>query len=120
MMKSILKNDYKKLDLIGKASDLGAITKNDKDDAKVYEKKIGSISNADSSFAVFRSEKGQYLVEYPFSEHAIVVEGSVMITDMNTGLRQQYSIGEGWVVEKGQKVTFEVGEEGFTKVYWAF
>ncbi|WP_199520194.1 cupin domain-containing protein [Fulvimarina endophytica] len=67
--------------------------------------------------AYFGVTKGRFRMTYPFSEHAIVVEGSVTLTDEETGESATFTVGDGWFAPKGTRVLWEVTSERFVKNY---
>lgn len=71
------------------------------------------------SCAWFGVTRGAFRMTYPFSEHAVVVEGEVTLTNEATGESRSYGPGEGWFVEKGTPVLWTVTTERFVKHYLA-
>ncbi|MEP7351571.1 MAG: cupin domain-containing protein, partial [Sphingorhabdus sp.] len=56
---------------------------------------------------------------YPFNEHAVVVEGSLTLTDEGTGEATTYGPGDGWFVEQGTTVLWVIHSDRFVKNYVA-
>lgn len=69
--------------------------------------------------AYFGVTRGQFRMVYPFNEHSVVVEGSVTLTNENTGEKVTYNVGDAWFVEKGTPVFWEVTSDRFVKNYLA-
>ena len=67
----------------------------------------------------FSTVRGKFRMTYPFSEHAVVVEGKVTLTDEASGEATTYGPGDGWFVEKGTLVLWEIHSDRFTKNYVA-
>ncbi|CAI1848604.1 Protein of uncharacterised function (DUF861) [Serratia quinivorans] len=68
---------------------------------------------------IFSCTRGTFVMEYPFAEHATVWEGTVTLTDENTGQSVQYQAGDSWFVEKGTPVRWEITSDRFVKHYLA-
>jgi len=58
----------------------------------------------------FRQQPGSAVLEWPFTEHAFLFEGSVEITDLTTGERALYGPGDGWIVKQGSRTLWNVLE----------
>lgn len=71
------------------------------------------------SCAFFGVTRGRFRMTYPFDEHAVVVEGSVTLTDETTGVAASYGVGDAWFVEKGTPILWDVTSERFVKNYLA-
>lgn len=71
------------------------------------------------SCGVFSCTRGTFVMEYPFSEHATVWEGTVTMTDESTGISTDYKPGDAWFVEKGTRVRWEITSDHFVKHYLA-
>lgn len=71
------------------------------------------------SCAYFGVTKGKFRMTYPFDEHAIVIEGSVTLTDETAGTTATYTVGDGWFAQKGTQVLWEVTTDRFVKNYLA-
>ncbi|PYF83142.1 hypothetical protein DFP75_102232 [Marinomonas alcarazii] len=67
--------------------------------------------------AYFSCTKGKFEMEFPFHEHAIVVEGEVTLTLLDTGEEKTYKKGEAWFFEKGTKLKWVIHSERFIKHY---
>ena len=67
----------------------------------------------------FSTVRGKFRMTYPFSEHAVVVEGKVTLTDEASGEATTYGPGDGWFVEKGTPILWEIHSDRFTKNYVA-
>jgi len=71
------------------------------------------------SCGYFRCTKGSFRMVYPFNEHATVVDGTVTLTNEATGVSVTYGPGEGWFIEKGTSILWEIESDSFTKNYFA-
>lgn len=71
------------------------------------------------SCAYFGVTRGKFRMTYPFDEHAVVVEGSVTLTDERSGVATSYGVGDAWFVRKGTPVLWEVTSDRFVKNYLA-
>ena len=57
---------------------------------------------------------------YPFSEQAVVIEGSVTFTIKDTGEKLTFNKGDSWFVEKGTVVIWDVHSDYFIKHYMSY
>jgi uncharacterized cupin superfamily protein len=69
------------------------------------------------SCGYFAVTRGKFRMNYPYTEHAVVVEGTVTLTDERTGKATTYGPGDAWFVEKGTPVLWEVTSDRFVKNY---
>lgn len=67
----------------------------------------------------FCCTRGRFRMVYPFTEHAIVAEGRVTLTDEATGQTQSYGPGDGWFITKGTTILWQIETPSFTKNYFA-
>jgi uncharacterized cupin superfamily protein len=74
---------------------------------------------APMSAGYFSCTKGKFDMEYPFHEHATVVEGEVTLRNRITGEAVRYKAGDSWFIEKGTPISWEVHSERFAKHYFA-
>lgn len=79
---------------------------------------IGSPEDGNHS-AYFGVEKSIFRMKYPFTEHACVVTGEVILTDEDTGQKKHYKPGDSWLIEKGTHILWEIKTEEFVKHYLA-
>jgi uncharacterized cupin superfamily protein len=68
---------------------------------------------------LFSCTRGVFRMEYPFAEHATVLEGSVRLTNERTGDSVEYQQGDSWFVEKNTPVHWEITSDRFVKHYLA-
>ena len=68
----------------------------------------------------FGCTKGKFRMAYPFSEQATVMEGQCVITNIATGERMQFGVGDSWFIRQGTELLWEVTTERFVKHYLAF
>lgn len=71
------------------------------------------------SCGYFAATRGVFRMTYPFSEHAVVVEGELTLKNEATGESHTYGPGEGWFVEKGTQVLWTVTTDRVVKNYFA-
>ena len=71
------------------------------------------------SSAYFGATRGVFRMTYPFTEHAVVLEGELTLTNEATGESRTYRPGEGWFVEKGTPVLWTITTDRFVKHYVA-
>lgn len=67
--------------------------------------------------AFFACSKGKFRMVYNYTEHAVVLEGAVKLTDEKTGKTTRYEAGDSWYVEKGTPVLWDVITPRFVKNY---
>lgn len=82
-------------------------------------KMVFGTPDAPVSCAYFAVSPGKFRMTYPFTEHAVVVEGKVTLTDENTGKTETYGPGDAWFIEKGTPVLWQVEEDRMVKNYLA-
>ncbi|EPG7579605.1 TPA: DUF861 domain-containing protein [Providencia rettgeri] len=68
---------------------------------------------------IFACTKGKFKMVYPFDEMATVHEGSVKLTDVQTGVTVEYHKGDTWFAAKGTEVLWEIETPRFVKHYLA-
>ena len=105
------------LDSWGTAADLGSEIL--EGGCRASGKMVFGAPDAPVSCAYFAVTTGSFRMIYPFTEHAVVVEGSVTLTDDRTGTSVTYNAGDAWLIEKGTPVTWKVEGERFVKNYMA-
>jgi uncharacterized cupin superfamily protein len=71
------------------------------------------------SAGYFGVTRGIFRMTYPFNEQATVVQGSVKLTDLGTGVSVTYDVGDSWFVTQGTEVVWEVQSEFFVKHFLA-
>lgn len=112
-----IKKDYAVKDMvdIGSVANLGAEVLAGNPEAK------GSflVGNPETNLAVafFYCTKGSFRVDYPFSEHGTVLNGTVTLTNEATGQKETYEQGDSWYINKGDVVVFDIETEDFLKHY---
>ncbi len=67
----------------------------------------------------FAVTESTFRMVYPFTEHAIVLEGEVTLTNEATGESRSFKVGDGWMVEKGTSVLWTVHTPRMVKHYMA-
>lgn len=105
------------LDPWGTVADLGA--EMIEGDLKASGKMIFGAPTDPLSCGYFAVTRGRFRMIYPYTEHAVVVEGTATLTDERTGTTKTYDVGDAWFVEKGTPVLWEVTSERFVKNYFA-
>lgn len=63
----------------------------------------------------FAVTKSVFRMVYQFTEHALVLEGSVTLKNEATGETHTYKPGDGWMIEKGTPVLWTVTSQRFAK-----
>lgn len=116
-MFTIRPNAVPELDSWGTVADLGSEIL--EGEGLCFGAMVYGTPDAPLSCGYFATVKGKFRMTYPFSEHAVVVEGSVTLTDERTGKAATYGPGDGWFVEKGTPVLWEIHSERFAKNYAA-
>ena len=116
-MIAIHPNIVPELDEWGTVADLGSSIL--EGEGSCFGKMVFGTPEAPLSCGYFATIKGKVRMTYPFSEHAVVVEGRATLTDERTGKTVTYSPGDGWFVEKGTSVIWEIHSDRFTKNYAA-
>lgn len=112
-----LKQAYAELESIGSVANMGAevLEGDPQASSKMLDGNIGDLLCC----GIFGCSKGKYRVVYPFSEHATVVEGSVVLTDETTGESQEYHVGDSWFVKQGTPLIWDVKSDHFVKHFAA-
>ncbi len=72
-------------------------------------------SSINSGF--FAVTQGRFRMQYPYDEHAVVVEGECVLLDEATGLSTHYQVGDAWFVKKGTQVQWTIVSPRFAKHY---
>ncbi len=88
-------------------------------EVNAFGKMVFGAPDAPVSCGYFACTKGKFRMVYPFSEHAVVLEGKVTLTNEATGKSETYGVGDSWFVEKGTPVLWHVESDRFTKNYFA-
>lgn len=105
------------LDSLGSVTDLGSELLSG--DGAVYGKlTLGSPEEAVHA-GYFGVSKSKFKMTYPFNEQAIVLVGSVTLTDEESGESLTFNEGDCWIAEKGSKVIWEIHSPNFVKHYLA-
>lgn len=66
---------------------------------------------------LFKCTKGQFSMQYPFTEHATVKEGQLKLKNLDTGEEQTYGPGDSWFVSQGSNIEWHILSEYFIKHY---
>ena len=56
---------------------------------------------------IYRQDAAKADLSWPFTEHAFVLEGEVIVTDQETGASKTYGPGDGWIIQQGSRTTWE-------------
>ena len=67
---------------------------------------------------VFRQRRGRAVINWPNTEHSFVLEGEVKVTDHDSGRTVIYRPGDGFLIPKGARITWEVTTPGFAKAFF--
>ena len=106
------------LDSWGTVADLGSEIL--EGECRALGKMVWGAPTDPVSCAWFGATQGVFRMNYPFNEHAVVVEGEVTLKNEATGETRTYGPGEGWFVEKGTPVLWTIPGARFVKNYLAF
>lgn len=71
------------------------------------------------SAGYFAVTPGRFRMTYPFNEQAVVVQGSVTLTDVQTGTATRYGVGDSWFITQGTEVLWDVSGGVFIKHFFA-
>ncbi len=116
-MHAFTTNNHPELDAWGTVADLGSEIL--EGECKALGKMVFGAPTDALSSAYFGVTRGKFRMTYPFNEHATVIAGSLTLTDERTGEATTYNPGDGWFVEKGTPVLWEVHTDHFVKHYLA-
>jgi hypothetical protein len=107
----------KEMHAIGPVSNLGATILSG--DVQAYA--LGTFGGPTDpvSAGYFAATRGAFRMTYPFNEQATIVQGSVKLTDIATGVATIYRTGDSWFVTKGTEVLWEIEGELCMKHYFA-
>jgi uncharacterized cupin superfamily protein len=75
--------------------------------------------DAPLSAGYFAVTQSKFRMVYPFTEHAVVLEGEVTLKNEATGETATYKAGDGWMIEKGTPILWTVHTPRFVKHYMA-
>ena len=67
---------------------------------------------------LFRQVKGKAEIVWPATEHAFVLHGQVTIHYHRENEKKTYNPGEGWLINKGERVTWTVTSDTFVKSFF--
>ena len=67
---------------------------------------------------LFRQVKGRAEIIWPATEHAFVLEGEVSIYYHEEQKTVVYGPGDGWLIKKGERVSWTVTSDTFMKSYF--
>lgn len=67
---------------------------------------------------VFKQKKGKAEIVWPATEHAFVLEGEVKVHYHKEDKTVHYKAGEGWIINKGERVSWEVTTPTFMKSFF--
>jgi uncharacterized cupin superfamily protein len=67
--------------------------------------------------AIFKCTQGVFTMQYPFTEHATIIEGNVKLKDLDTGEEETFGPGDSWFVTQGSNIEWHVISEHFVKHY---
>lgn len=78
--------------------------------ARVDYKKDGMTAG------IFESTRGKVEIDFPYTEHATILEGEVTITD-KSGLSHTYRPGDSFLIKQGEIIIWEVKCERVRKSF---
>ena len=67
---------------------------------------------------LFRQVKGRAEIAWPATEHAFVIEGEVSIHYHAEDKTEHYGPGDGWIIRKGERVSWSVTSDTFVKSFF--
>ena len=76
------------------------------------------FESKDAMGGVFKQVKGRAEIVWPATEHAFVLEGEVEIRYYDKNETIHYKPGDGWVINKGERVSWNVVTPTFRKSYF--
>lgn len=88
-------------------------------DGKAFGSFTHGTPDAAVSAGFFAVTKSTFRMVYPFTEHAIVLEGEVTLKNEASGDEVTYQVGDGWTIEKGTPLLWKVHSSRFVKHYMA-
>ncbi|NKJ44489.1 cupin domain-containing protein [Novosphingobium sp. SG720] len=88
-------------------------------DGAAFGKITAGTPEAPFHAAYFGVSRSRFRMTYPFNEHAVVVAGTVSLTNEATDETRTFTAGEGWFVEKGTAIVWDVQSDLFVKHYLA-
>lgn len=68
---------------------------------------------------IFKCTKGVFSMQYPFTEHATILQGELRLKDLDTGEVNTFGPGDSWFVKQGSNVEWHVISEFFVKHYFS-
>jgi uncharacterized cupin superfamily protein len=66
---------------------------------------------------IFKCTKGVFSMQYPFTEHATILQGSLKLKNLETGEEETFGPGDSWFVAQGSKIEWHVLSDYFVKHY---
>lgn len=66
---------------------------------------------------IFKCTTGVFRMQYPFTEHATVLEGELKLKNIDTGEENTFGPGDSWFVAQGTNVEWHVISDHFVKHY---
>jgi len=66
---------------------------------------------------IFKCTKGIFSMQYPFTEHATVIEGRLKLKNIDTGEESTFGPGDSWFVAQGSKIEWHIISNHFIKHY---
>lgn len=76
------------------------------------------FQNETAMGGLFRQVRGRAEIIWPATEHAFVIEGEVTIYYHEEDETATYRAGDGWLINKGERVTWTVTTPTFMKSYF--
>lgn len=78
---------------------------------------VVDFENEQSICGIFRQVKGKAEIIWPATEHAFVLEGEVTIHYYEENETVNYKPGDGWLIKKGERVSWEVKSPVFKSLF---
>ena len=76
------------------------------------------FQNGKAMGGVFIQVRGRAEIVWPATEHAFVLQGEVSIHYHASNETMTYKAGDGWVIDKGERVTWQVHTVTFMKSFF--
>ena len=109
-----LRGDIGNLDPWGTPEDLGAETL--EGTPQLFGRFDHGGLDTPFSAGVYEATRGKFKAPYPFSEHATVLEGEVVLTD-SAGNSKTYGPGDSWFIEKGETIIWDIRSDSVRKSF---
>jgi len=115
-MKPILLNgNLPEMALIGSVTNLGSTVIEGDPQASIAMLNGGPEDAV--ACGIFKCTKGVFSMQYPFTEHATILEGKLKLKDLDSGEMNTFGPGDSWFVKQGSNIEWNVISDHFVKHY---